>query len=85
MVGSPPVRVAIAEDHALVAEALATMFSLVDGFDVVGRVVSGEDACILSRQTSGAGPETAGPFVVPPGRVVESPRGFGRRKDAHHG
>lgn len=43
-----PVRVAIAEDHALVAEALATMFSLVDGFEVVGSVTSGDEAVALA-------------------------------------
>jgi DNA-binding NarL/FixJ family response regulator len=46
----PPVRVAIAEDHALVAEALATMFSLVDGFTVVGSVASGDEAVALAEQ-----------------------------------
>ncbi len=45
-----PVRVAIAEDHALVAEALATMFSLVDGFEVVGSVTSGDDAVALAER-----------------------------------
>lgn len=50
MAGSSPVRVAIAEDHALVAEALATMFSLVDGFDVVGSVVSGDEAVALAER-----------------------------------
>lgn len=44
-----PVRVAIAEDHALVAEALATMFSLVDSFEVVGSVSSGDDAVALAE------------------------------------
>ena len=45
-----PVRVAIAEDHDLVAEAMATMFSLVDGFDVVGRVASGDEAVALAER-----------------------------------
>ena len=44
------VRVAIAEDHALVAEALATMFSLVEGFEVVGSVTSGDDAVELAER-----------------------------------
>lgn len=44
------VRVAIAEDHALVAEALETMFSLVDGFEVVGVVTSGEGAVEVAEQ-----------------------------------
>jgi DNA-binding NarL/FixJ family response regulator len=48
--GRVPVRVAIAEDHGLVAEALATMFSLVDGFEVVGRVSSGDDAVELAER-----------------------------------
>jgi DNA-binding NarL/FixJ family response regulator len=42
--------VAIAEDHALVAEAFATMFSLADGFEVVGRVSSGDDAVALAER-----------------------------------
>jgi DNA-binding NarL/FixJ family response regulator len=46
----PPVRVAIAEDHAVVAEALATMFSLVDDVQVVGQVSSGEDAVALAER-----------------------------------
>ncbi len=46
----PLVRVAIAEDHSLVAEALATMFSLVDGFEVVGQVSSGDDAIALAER-----------------------------------
>ena len=50
MPGSTPVRVAIAEDHALVAEALETMFSLVDGFEVVGRAVSGDEAVALAER-----------------------------------
>lgn len=45
-----PVHVAIAEDHALVAEALDTMFSLVDGFEVVGRVTSGDAAVALAER-----------------------------------
>ena len=45
-----PVRVAIAEDHALVADALATMFDLVDGFEVVGRVASGDEAVALAEE-----------------------------------
>lgn len=45
-----PVRVAIAEDHDLVAEAMATMFSLVDGFEVVGRVASGDEAVALAER-----------------------------------
>jgi DNA-binding NarL/FixJ family response regulator len=44
-----PIRVGIAEDHALVADALATMFSLAEEFDVVGRVTSGEDAVALAE------------------------------------
>lgn len=44
------VRVAIAEDHALVAEALATMFSLVEGFEVVGQVASGGEAVELAER-----------------------------------
>lgn len=47
---SDPVRVAIAEDHALVAEALSTMFSLVDGFEVVGHVTSGDEAVELAER-----------------------------------
>ena len=43
-----PIRVAIAEDHALVADALGTMFTLVDGFEVVGQVTSGNDAVSLA-------------------------------------
>ena len=52
MSGEPreTVRVAIAEDHAVVAEALATMFSLVDGFEVVGSVSSGDDAVALAER-----------------------------------
>jgi DNA-binding NarL/FixJ family response regulator len=42
--------VAIAEDHSLVAEALATMFSLVDGFEVVGQVSSGDEAVALAER-----------------------------------
>ncbi len=45
-----PVRVAIAEDHALVAEALETMFSLVDGFEIVGRATSGDEAVALAQR-----------------------------------
>jgi DNA-binding NarL/FixJ family response regulator len=45
-----PVRVAIAEDHALVAEALATMFLLVDGFEVVASVASGDDAVTVAER-----------------------------------
>ena len=45
-----PVRVAIAEDHALVADALATMFSLVEGYEVVGRVTSGDAAIELAEE-----------------------------------
>ena len=44
------VRVAIAEDHALVAEALETMFSLTEEFKVVGVVTSGEAAVELAQQ-----------------------------------
>lgn len=44
------VRVAIAEDHALVAEAIETMFSLMEGFEVVGVVRSGEDAVALAER-----------------------------------
>lgn len=44
------IRVAIAEDHAVVAEALATMFSLADDVEVVGRVTSGDDAVALAER-----------------------------------
>ncbi len=44
------IRVAIAEDHALVAEALDAMFSLVDSMQVVGHVTSGEEAVALAEQ-----------------------------------
>lgn len=36
------VRLAIAEDHKVVADALAQMLSYVEGFEVVGTATSGE-------------------------------------------
>jgi two-component system response regulator DegU len=42
-----PVRLAIVEDHRVVAEAMANMFSLEDGFEVVGLASSGSEAVDL--------------------------------------
>ncbi len=44
-------RIAIVEDHKVVAEALSTMLSLVEGFEVVGRTPSGSEALALVEGT----------------------------------
>ncbi len=44
-------RIAIVEDHKVVAEALSTMLSLVEGFEVVGRTSSGSEALALVEST----------------------------------
>lgn len=44
-------RIAIVEDHKVVAEALSTMLSLVEGFEVVGRTSSGSEALALVEET----------------------------------
>lgn len=45
------VRIAIAEDHRVVAEALATMLSFAEGFEIVGSAASGSDAISLVAET----------------------------------
>lgn len=45
-------RIAIVEDHKVVAEALSTMLSLVEGFEVVGMTSSGSEALALVERTS---------------------------------
>jgi DNA-binding NarL/FixJ family response regulator len=44
---TPPIRLAIVEDHRVVAEAMANMFSLEEGFQVVGLASSGGEAVEL--------------------------------------
>ena len=41
--GKPPVRVAIAEDHEVVADALATMLGFAESIEVIGVVQSGDE------------------------------------------
>jgi DNA-binding NarL/FixJ family response regulator len=43
-------RVVLAEDHVVVADALATMLGFEDDIDVVGLVTSGSDAVRLTRE-----------------------------------
>ncbi len=43
-------RIAIAEDHQIVADALSTMLSFSEGFEVVGAVSSGSDIVDLFEQ-----------------------------------
>lgn len=45
------IRIAIAEDHRVVAEALATMLSFAEGFEIVGSAASGSDAISLVAET----------------------------------
>lgn len=47
----PALRVLIVEDHRLLADALAAMFSLDDGFEVVGQTDNGADAVRLAAET----------------------------------
>jgi len=44
-------RIAIVEDHKVVAEALSTMLSLVEDFEVVGTTSSGSEALALVEAT----------------------------------
>jgi two-component system response regulator DegU len=46
--GTGALRIAIAEDHRIVADALATMLSFAEGFEVVGTVASGADILELA-------------------------------------
>lgn len=43
------VRIAIVEDHKVVADALATMLTFADGFEIVGTAASGENAIDLAK------------------------------------
>jgi DNA-binding NarL/FixJ family response regulator len=45
-----PVRVLIADDHRLFAEALEAVLSIEQGIEVVGRAADGEEAVELARQ-----------------------------------
>lgn len=46
------IRIAIAEDHTVVAEALATMLSFADGMEVVSTVSGGSDIVEVAEQQS---------------------------------
>src|SRR5215207_6083700 len=46
----PPVRVLIADDHRLFAEALEAVLSTEKAIEVVGRAANGEEAVELARQ-----------------------------------
>jgi DNA-binding NarL/FixJ family response regulator len=48
----PVIRIAIAEDHRLVADAMVAMFTSADGFEVIGTATSGTDAVALVAETS---------------------------------
>ena len=47
---SPPVRVLIADDHRLFAEALEAVLATEERIEVVGRAADGEEAVALARQ-----------------------------------
>lgn len=44
------VRIAIVEDHKVVADALTTMLTFADGFEIVGTAASGNDAIDLASE-----------------------------------
>ena len=46
----PPVRVLIADDHRLFAEALEAVLATEERIEVVGRAADGEEAVALARQ-----------------------------------
>jgi DNA-binding NarL/FixJ family response regulator len=46
------IRVAIADDHAVVRQGLRTFLELQDGMDVVGEAADGEEAVALVEQTA---------------------------------
>ena len=46
---TPPVRVLIADDHRLFAEALEAVLSTEERIEVVGRAADGEEAVALAR------------------------------------
>lgn len=45
----PPIRVLIADDHRLFAEALEAILSTEDRIEVVGRAADGEEAVAMAR------------------------------------
>ena len=45
----PPIRVLIADDHCLFAEALEAILSTEDRIEVVGRAADGEEAVAMAR------------------------------------
>ena len=47
---APPVRVLIADDHRLFAEALEAVLATEERIEVVGRAADGEEAVALARQ-----------------------------------
>ena len=47
-----PVRVLIADDHRLFAEALEAILSTEEGIEVVGRAADGEEAVAMARTLS---------------------------------
>ena len=46
------IRVAIADDHAVVRQGLRTFLELQDGMDVVGEAADGEEAVALVERTA---------------------------------
>src|SRR5829696_7089297 len=47
---SPPIRVLIADDHAVVREGIRHVLSADEGFDVVGEAANGADAVTLAAE-----------------------------------
>ena len=46
-----PIRVLVADDHAVVREGIRHVLSSVDGFDVVGEAGSGREAIALAERS----------------------------------
>jgi NarL family two-component system response regulator LiaR len=50
MPSSPPIRVALVDDHAMVRRGLATFLMVFDDLELAGEAASGEDAIQLCAQ-----------------------------------
>lgn len=49
--GSSPIRVLLADDHAMVRESMAEMLALAGDMEVVGQAADGREAVALARET----------------------------------